>query len=221
MEYPKINSLFKRTGMQSDGTFDLSMKIHPLILGKHAAEEFGAIKTWRVDEKIDGTNIRIEYHADPQSLEFGGRTDNALIPAKLLNYLKATFTIEKMDSLDASHVMLFGEGYGPKIQACGSKYRDDQAFILFDVVIGGWWLKREDVKAIADKLDIPMVPDLGIMTEDEVMEYIKSMPLSKVSKELLQIEGVVCRSEPLMLFRNGKPIMWKLKCKDIKQMNVC
>ena len=32
----------------------------------------------------------------------------------------------------------------------------------------------------------------------------------------LTIEGVVVRSYPLMLFRDGSPIMWKLKVKDYK-----
>jgi ATP-dependent RNA circularization protein (DNA/RNA ligase family) len=141
-----------------------------------------------------------------------------------MEYLQKTFTFEKMARLfplkedgGYQNVMLFGEGYGPKIQACGSKYRSDHSFILFDVVINEWWLKKEDVKGIAQSLEIDTVPDLGVMTEEEVVNYVKSMPLSKISKEPLEIEGVVCRSEPLMFFRNGKPIMWKLKCKDMKQ----
>lgn len=225
MEYPKINSLYKREGMLDDGTFDKSMKEHLLMLGKHAAEEFGAIKTWRVDEKIDGMNIRIEFmRKDPKNdfdaltLNFGGRTDAALIPANLLNSLRGTFTPEKMSKVfpEANRVMLFGEGYGPKIQACGSKYRTNQNFILFDVVVGGWWLKREDVKAIADQLEVPMVPDLGVMSEQDIVSFVKLHPLSMIANEPLVMEGVVCRSEPLMLFRSGKPIMFKLKCKDMK-----
>lgn len=33
---------------------------------------------------------------------------------------------------NASRVVLFGEGYGPKIQACGSRYRKDVSFAIFD-----------------------------------------------------------------------------------------
>ena len=78
----------------------------------------------------------------------------------------------------------------------------------------GWWLKREDVKTIADQLGIPMVPSLGVMTEAAIVEFVKSYPLSRCSLIPQVMEGVVCRSDPLMLFRNGKPLMWKLKCKE-------
>ena len=52
------------------------------------------------------------------------------------------------------------------------------------------------------------------MTEEEIVNFVKSKPLSQCSRIPQMIEGVVCRSEPLTLFRNGKPIMFKLKCKE-------
>lgn len=89
-----------------------------------------------IDEKIDGTNVRVFWNPnDAVPVKFGGRTDNAQMPTSLLNYLQNTFTLEKLYKQfpSASQVILFGEGYGPKIQACGSRYRDDVSFILFDV----------------------------------------------------------------------------------------
>jgi hypothetical protein len=52
------------------------------------------------------------------------------------------------------------------------------------------------------------------MSEAEVVEFVKSRPLSRCSEVPQMMEGVVCRSDPLVLFRNGKPMMWKLKCKE-------
>jgi hypothetical protein len=111
-------------------------------------------------------------------------------------------------------VILFGEGYGPKIQASGGNYRKDVGLIIYDVLVGSWWLKRADVLAISQQLGIPMVPQLGIMSEEEIVAFVKSKPLSQCSLNPQMMEGVVCRSEPLMLFRSGKPLIWKLKCKE-------
>lgn len=220
MEYPKINSLWKR----KEYAKGMPKGSHgPLIEGEYSQPEFGAIKTWRVDEKVDGTNIRIIY--SDGKVSFKGRTDDAMIPPKLLTYLQQTFHEDLLyknfppekEGDPYNKVIIFGEGYGAKIQGCGGNYREDQAFILFDIVINGWWLQRDDVRTIGEKLGIPSVPDLGIMTEDQIIEFVKSKHLSKCSKIPQVIEGIVARSAPLMLFRNGKsPIMWKLKCKEFK-----
>jgi hypothetical protein len=149
-----------------------------------------------------------------------GRTDAAQIPCHLLTYLQTLATWENFDKAFADcagpnfEAYLFGEGYGPKIQSCGSNYRKDAAFILFDVVVSRWWLKQEDVASIAEKLGVPSAPDLGVMTESEIVEFVKSKPNSQCSYIPQHMEGVIARSEPLMLFRKGTPIMWKLKCRE-------
>lgn len=227
MEYMKISSLWKRQGWY----FDQDKKKSPdyqagrqsFIVGDYAEPEFASIKKWRVEEKIDGTNIRVFFepsapnHADMVS--FGGRTSKADIPKPLLAALNNHFTADRLLNAfpDANQVILFGEGYGPKIQACGGNYRSDPGFILFDVLVGNWWLKREDVHDLADKLEIPHAPDLGIMTEDEIVEFVKSRPPSRCSRSPQIMEGIIARSHPLLLFRNGKPLMWKLKCKEFKK----
>ena len=231
MEYPKINSLWKRQGWY----FEDGKKNSPeyqagrqsFIIGDYAEPEFGNIKKWRVDEKIDGTNVRIVFsraQSGGQTLFDGwstgvtylGRTENAQMPTHLLAYLQSTLTKECIGKAfpEATDVILFGEGYGPKIQAGGGNYRSDAGFILFDVFVGGWWLKWEDVTEIAHKLGIPHSPHLGIMTEEEIVEFVKSKPLSRCSVIPQMMEGVIARADPLVLFRNGKPVKWKLKCKE-------
>lgn len=225
MEYCKINSIWKRQGWYFEENEkkkcdpDKQKMRQSFIVGDYSCPEFGNVHKWSVDEKVDGTNIRIFYKDGKVS--FGGRTSAAQLPCHLFDYLQEAFTYytlnktfpEKEEEPYPS-VILFGEGYGPKIQSCGGNYCKDPGFILFDVVIGNWWLKREDVKIISEKLQIPMVPHIGIMTEDEIVEFVKSKPLSLCSDVPQMMEGVVCRSEPLMLFRNGLPLMWKLKCKE-------
>lgn len=230
MEYPKLNSLWKREGWyfeqgQKNGC-EYKAGRQSFIIGDYAQPEFPNIKLWKVDEKVDGTNIRIcFYRKSDQNLipSIHGRTDAAQLPCNLLSYLTSTFTWEAFakafpDLLKESEflVWIFGEGYGPKIQSAGSNYRGDPGFIMFDVRVGNWWLKKEDIKEIAQKFSVPVVPDLGIMTEEQVIEFVKSKPLSLCSRNPQMMEGVVCRSEPLMLTRSGKPVMWKLKCKEFE-----
>lgn len=101
MEYPKINSLWKRQGWY----FDEKKKKDPtyqknrqsFIVGDYACEEFGLIKEWDVYEKVDGTNIRVMF--DGEKVKFGGRTNAAQIPCHLLEVLQELFTVEKMKKI--------------------------------------------------------------------------------------------------------------------------
>lgn len=216
MEYPKINSLWKREAFGKD----LPKGSHgKMVEGDYAQEEFRTIRSWHVTEKVDGTNIRVMASCgagECSDLRFGGRTKDAQIPCHLLDCLQRVFTKESILNVfpEASSLILFGEGYGPKIQACGGNYRTDTGFILFDVWVGGWWLQRADVMEIAKNLGVSCVPVIGIMEEKEVVDFVKSRPLSRCSDRPQEMEGVVCRSQPLMLTRRGQPVMFKLKCKE-------
>ena len=217
MEYFKINSLWKR----EEYVKGLPKGSHGrLIEGDYSEPEFGNIKHWWVEEKIDGINIRIVYKDGKVS--FSGRKKDSQVPSYILEYLKATFSdilfntaFPSNDNEPYPHIILFGEGYGPKIQACGSNYRNDVSFILFDIWANGWWLKREDVKLLGSQLSTDVVPHIGVFPTDEIIQFVKSKPLSLLSLVPQMMEGVVCRSHPLMLFRNGKPIIFKLKTRDL------
>ncbi len=209
MDYPKTNSLFKR-----------SPDDHSLILNDYSCKEFELISHWRVEEKIDGTNVRIVY--DPQAddankITVFGRAKDSQMPTHLGEFIKNHITLEKLRTAfpeAQSGVILYGEGYGNNIQAAGPSYQKEVGFMLFDILAGPWWLTREVVQEKASLLQLPTPPDLGIMTKQEILELVQSKPSSKCSIKPQVIEGIVARTEPLMLFRNGKPIMWKLKVKD-------
>lgn len=235
MEYPKINSLWKREGWYFDEAQKKGAHTpgrQSFIVGDYACPEFANIYLWSVEEKVDGTNIRVYFERKeqdgPLEIRFHGRTKDAQIPCHLLAALQDLFSVDKMEAwwgADEAHTLgtkgkvrgcLYGEGYGPKIQACGGNYRKDVGFILFDVRIGDWWLKREDVKMISEQLLIPMVPQLGLMREGEIVKFVKSRPVSLCSEFTQVMEGVICRPTPLMLFRNGNPIVWKLKVREFQ-----
>ena len=207
-KYPKIQTLFQR-----------DMERKGCITSTYSKVEFANINFWGVTEKIDGTNIRIIY--DHGDIEFRGRTDNAQIPAFLVKHLQDTYTKEWFEEAfeDPEFIMMFGEGFGNKIQKHGKLYiQDGCSFILFDIRIGHWWLARDAVETIANKMHIPIVPALGTLSIDQIIELVKSRPKSVVSAEPLTMEGIVARSEPLMLFRSGGPIMFKLKVRDYDQL---
>lgn len=226
MEYVKIHSLWKREGHDFDQKKEkpqASKKKHSLIVGDYARPEFANIQTWRVSEKVDGTNVRIYFctHPDGYEVNFMGRTSEAVLQEPLLNYLKKTFTSitlrEIAEDVGTSSFVLYGEGYGPKIQAVGKNYREDQGFILFDGINQySKWLSRSTLKTIAEKLSIPLVPDLGIMDEKQIVEFVKSKPLSLCSITPQPIEGIVARAEPTVYFESGVPVIFKLKCKDFE-----
>lgn len=219
--YPKMQSLWKRD-MDNDGI---------IIEGSYSKDEFKNINLWHVTEKIDGMNIRITYNAKNKTLDFRGRTDKAILPVELLDYLKTKFTLSKFQKVfEGNHtqVILFGEGYGGKIQ-CGGNYRKDVSFILFDIWISGWWLKPIDVEKIGKQLGIDYVPVLGIYSTTEIISMIKyKLPNDlankvynyKFNKQIhnLVMEGIVARSSPLVLFRNSNPLMFKLKVKDYEKL---
>ena len=235
MEYPKINSLFKRQFTYEDPEtgaikyLDKGKSGNPLIIGEYACEEFAAINRWTVTEKVDGTNVRIIFDRKNEGrVSFHGRTDNAQFPTFLLSALQQVFTWEKMSDVfkESNYVILFGEGYGPKIQS-GGYYRKDASFVLFDVYCSGWWLKRDGVEEVAKNLGIDCVPLLqkkshhgyceSLWTTDEIVDYVSMYPVSVLAQvEKREMEGIVARSEPPMMFRKGGPIMFKLKCRDFK-----
>ena len=205
-EYHKIETLFER---DVNGT-------KKLIEGKfrNEAVEFLANNAWVFTEKIDGTNIRI--HWDGHKVEFAGRTDRAQIPNPLMDYLNNTFGSIEVEELfeqkfGESDVILFGEGYGPKIQN-GGAYRDDVSFILFDVQIGDTWLKRESVEDIAKAFGIDVVPIIFIGNLQQAVDYVKTKPKSTIGTA--NMEGLVGRPVVEMRDRMGKRVIVKIKVCD-------
>lgn len=225
--YHKIQTLFKR---HTEGK-----KKGKMIRGEWTTPEleYLAGNEWEFTEKVDGTNIRIGYDLDPHHLdrvEFAGRTDNAQIPPYLMSYLEDTFTPGLFKDAELNNVILFGEGYGPKIQKGGGNYRSDHSFVLFDVKIGPWWLARKDVDDIAAKLGIDSVPTIGTGTLHDAIDIVssgitfeKSGAVKRWGSGTLDsawgsfaAEGIVARPVVPMFDRKGERIITKIKAVDFK-----
>jgi hypothetical protein len=249
--YHKIQTLFKR---HQDGP-----KKGKMILGDWTTPELEYLKNaqWEFTEKVDGTNIRIHLHRIPDGkgnhtvrAEYGGRTDKAVLPKPLLAWLEENFPtypnwrreitapaytkryneiVSWMVGADLEDVILFGEGYGPSIQG-GGKYREDQAFVLFDVKIGDWWLSRENVNDIAETLGVESVPVLGYGTLQDAIDIVSSGITFNESGAVVrwgrgtlfsqwgnfEAEGIVARPKVALFDRKGERIITKIKAVDFK-----
>ena len=205
-EYHKIETIFER---DMNGSKKLIEGVY-----RNEAVEFLKDNEWEFTEKIDGTNIRV--HWDGHKVSFAGRTDKADIPKHLLEKLKEMFDGEENAQIfeqkfSDSEVILFGEGYGPKIQN-GGLYRDDVSFILFDVRIGDFYLRRKDVEDIAKSFNVDVVPIIMNGTIQEAVDFVKSKPKSTIGKA--NMEGLVGRPKVEMYDRMGRRMIVKVKVKD-------
>lgn len=204
-EYHKINTIYKRS----------EDKKHKIIIGSYSEPEFEYLKDnkWEWTEKIDGTNIRVMY--DEEKVTFGGKTDNASIPAHLYTRLTELFTAEKLKEVfGGTSVCLYGEGFGYKIQGeVGFKYLKDQTdFYLFDIKIGEYWLERNNVMELAKKLNVrePIIVNYGSL--DSAEELVRKGFKSAVGSG--DAEGLVLRPTCELRKRNGDRIITKIKTRD-------
>lgn len=208
-KYHKINTLYKRD-MSNNGK---------LIVGDWAEPELEYLKDnlWVWTEKIDGTNIRIDYNPENKSVNCAGRTDRAIIPKHLMAYLERVFALNPVFSDFNAPVTLYGEGYGVKIQK-GHNYIPDAAeFILFDVRIGRWWLTRDDVDDIAEQFKVKSVPIVGEGTLAEAVKFVSGGFLSEVAANSeYEAEGIVARPLVELSSRSGRRIITKIKTCDFK-----
>lgn len=215
-QYHKIQSIFKR---------DQKGK---MLFDEYSLPEFEYLKdnTWTFTEKVDGTNIRIMYKGNEafgDDLTFGGKTDNAQIPANLVNRLNEIFNIDQFRNIfpptlveTNSSVCLYGEGFGAKIQKGGGNYISDGVdFVLFDVNIDGWWLKRKDVEDIAAKFGIMVVPIIGFGPLHEMVDICEEGFKSQWGDFIA--EGIVAKPKVELQTRAGSRIITKLKYKDFER----
>lgn len=209
-KYTKIETLFER---DMEGT-------KKLIEGKfrNEAVEFLKDNTWVCTEKIDGTNIGIVW--DGHSVSYQGRTERAQIPAHLMNKLIEMFGGNENEELfeqkfGENKVILFGEGYGAKIQK-GGLYRSDVSFILFDVYLPDQdlWLNRESIEDIAKSFNIDVVPIILEGAIQDAINYVKTKPKSTIGTA--NMEGLVCKPKVDVLDRRGNRIIVKVKVCDFE-----
>lgn len=212
IEYTKIETPFVR---DMNGSKKLLQGVYrdPLV-------EYLKDCKWSCTEKIDGTNIGVVW--DGHKVSFQGRTERAQIPSDLVNRLNYLFGGNENEEIfeqlfGEEEVILFGEGYGAKIQKGGGLYKSDGVdFIMFDIYMPkkDLWLQRESLLEIAQAFGIRVVPEIMVSTLDEAIVYVKTKPMSTIGTA--PMEGLVCK--PVIEIRNrmGKRVVVKVKVKDFE-----
>jgi len=211
MKYHKIQSVFKR---DDRGNFT----------NEFSRPEFGYLylNDWEGTEKIDGTNIRIYYSPYNKLVDIRGRTDKAQIPQHLVEYLFNVLTPDSLEKVfpegeDDPYdkiIIMYGEGFGNKIQKGRRYLGDNVGFALFDVMVGHWWLCREAVEQIADDLGVYKCPVVFTGSLYEAEHFVANGFKSIYSGA--DAEGLVLRPTFELKDRAGRRIITKLKTKDFK-----
>jgi hypothetical protein len=204
-KYQKIDSIYKRDEKNN------------FIIGDWANPVFGYLKDnlWLFEEKINGTNLRV-YWDGLSEVKFGGRTDDAQMPMKLLYHLQDIFPAKKFMSLyPGTEMTLYGEGVGPGLaKGSGSYSPNGYRFILFDVVIGGYFLTRENVEDIGSKVEVGVVPTLGKGTIETAIEVVRR-GFNSVYGDF-KAEGLVLKPEVQLFDRMGNRVITKIKSRDFR-----
>lgn len=209
MLYPKIDTIFER----NEKTFKVcSDKIKNPI--------FSLIKEWEFTEKIDGTNIRI-FKGD--CLEIGGRTEGSQIPKEVESYIfdHLQITMPKLEEIfGEKDVVIYGEGYGGKIQAGendkkrGGKYSKTEKFIVFDILVGGkYWLARSNIEEICKTLSLDVVPYVWSGSIEDAVKIVKDNPRSWLNQEV-DAEGLVGRTHVPLFDAKHNRLICKIKTRD-------
>lgn len=203
-EYQKIPSPFKRhTDGPNRNKFTTEWSSPELEYTSHLQ--------WNWTEKVDGTNIRIDW--DGHRVTYGGRTENAQIPAKLIKVLDDLFPEELFEQqFGETEVTLYGEGYGAGIRS-GGVYRPDQSFVMFDAMIGNFWLNRTSLIDIANGMGISLVPKVLVGPIELAIQKITDGFKSRWNSEHT-MEGLVGVTEGGLLDRSGRRLIVKVKIKD-------
>lgn len=206
-EYQKIPSPFKRhvEGPEKNKLIDGAWS-SPEI-------EYTSGLDWLWTEKVDGTNIRIDW--DGHKVTYGGRTDNAQIPAKLIAVLDGLVTEELFEQqFKDQPATLYGEGYGAGIQK-GGVYRPDMSFVLFDVRVGHWWLTREGIEDVAKGMGLEVVPIVITGTIRHAIYAVRAGYTSRWNGGAIA-EGLVGVTKAGLLGRDGQRLIVKVKRHDFQ-----
>lgn len=202
--YQKINTIFMRDAK------NVIMPYEPFV--EPEFEYLRGLK-WRAEEKIDGTNMRIEvtkeevldYTMDPSVLKgvkfnirIAGKTDNAQIPKNLLKHMQEKYTNEKiLGALGLKEFIPVSEwksNYNwddySKIPAIYTIYGEGYGE---GIQSGGWYIKGGNEFIVFDV----KVNDIYLKTEarDEIA--------TKLGAPIVPFKGYFTLDEAIDYVRNG------------------
>lgn len=240
MKYQKINTLFKRDEKnliiptefcQEEFGYlkDLKWECTEKIDGTNMRVIITPIYS---QTYLENANVFVDSFAEFK-IEIKGKSDEAIVPKHLMTKMQEIFTKDKIYKAFAdryilneenheknlSPIILYGEGYGAKIQKGGNYISNDVDFILFDVKVDDMWLLRYSCEEIAKTLNINIVPFVGLMTIPEAIEFVKKGFISNISENRNYLaEGLVLKTPLGLIDRRGNRLIAKIKYKDFQDL---
>lgn len=216
---------------KTDGLFARDPENPKRITNEHRHPIYSQLKGWWVEEKLDGTNCRIQVQllGPHAQIDVKGRSDAAQLPgmlkealdaqAKLLseNYRELREAFPTGDD-ETTLVCFYGEGLGPKVQ--GNPYGLDACeFRLFDIKVGDHpergWLAPTDVHQIGASLGFKLPAMVSGNAElAKAIAYVREATISS-TYFVPFFEGVVCKARVPMYDARGRLIRLKLKPTNI------
>ena len=184
------------------GQFEFLQKIADRILP--ALKEMYPPECAKFAPKGDGSNNIYYYSSFDSEVPFVMKAGKAVV------------------ELEEVPVYIYGEYYGKGIQKCGSRYRDDNDFVVFDIQQQGWWLPKEMRDSICQKLDLHQVPFIGYLTLDQAEDMVtKGFTTREKAKDpTLLEEGIVARPKIPFKDAKGNRVIVKIKhCDYVKWKN--
>jgi hypothetical protein len=147
------------------------------------------------------------------------------MPMPLLEHLNKLFDDPvKLVTVLTGPVVLFGEGYGGKIQKAAAMYGPDPRFIVFDIWVpdegnahGGFWLQPDDVFGICNGLGLDMVPYVGLMPLRHAINRVRNRDFESAWGKFPP-EGLVGTPACQLFDRFGHRVIVKVKDRDFDQV---
>lgn len=240
-EYPKTENLLKRDdtthklilgefrerAFEQVGTWHVTEKIDGtnirLVLTRHSpgfdlagGAEFESAWDYDVRGRSDAANL-------PK-----GFIEQAVPDIRTSTMCNALSAIDPQGYSDLG-MIVYGEGYGPGIQKCGGHYAAKKSLRIFDVLTFAegckpLWRSWHDVETVATMLGLSTAPIISTaMSTGDVIAYVQHKPYSVVESAegpseadgVVQMEGVVCRTDPYLYDSRGSRVKFKLKAHDL------
>lgn len=183
--------------------------------------EILCVKEVVATEKIHGSNFRVHFPAgmtDLGDVVYGSReveydpTSEVKFPLPhAVEWFKTRPELlmrmwETLKSYGFPDATVFGEAFGPGINVKGVRYSDGQEMLFraFDIMIGENFLTYDLFCEVADKMEIPRVPEVwrGDPTKenfDALLNRVSGVAMDGGIQDPANLaEGVVLRSNPLL-----------------------
>lgn len=210
----------------------------PSILLVHKRPEIFAVKEVIACEKLHGSCFRVHFPlgmASIDQIQYGSRetesTDPAFPLGGAVRWFKSrpdllTKMSDVLHSYNFTDVTVFGEAFGPGVNAKGVKYSNgqDTLFRAFAIMVGSSFITYDTFVEVVAKMGLPRVPEVWRgPPSQEAFDALLEKPSVTAQAEGVDdpnnlAEGVVLQSNPLFRTSWGEWLFAKHKAKNFKEV---